>query len=363
MNRTKKKNGARAGIARLVVLLALLAPTPALAALRFIAPLLDNGDGSVACTNCCTGSSLTTGALIIGGGTSAVSALANNGAATVMYATNASGLNGGLPHWRAPAILDYGTGLVSAADLSTVLAAASETGTAGKLVWDTAPTISAPVLTGAASFSGVTGSVSWAGTTAPMTFPTDTFADFTDFNGTIKTGGTNGTKLVTAGTFTPGANNCAKWNVNGTLEDHGSACGGGSSIKPYVDVSPMTQVTASTTPLFCGLDGSCSATADGADVQTPLLGTGSYTSLECRATAATGQAITVVLGRAATCGSTLDVTTKAQSAMVTTAWAAATPTGTTSWTGGDCVALKITTASGTSNKVTIRCSVQQSAGT
>jgi len=362
MNR--KGRGARAVVARLAVLAALLiVPIEASAAMKFLAPLTDKGDGSVECTDCCTaGAALTTDSLVVGAANNrTMKTLANHGSSDERYLTSSSDVNP--PAWRVPLLIDLGAASTTAANLSSVMQDASETGTANKLVWDTGPTISAPVFTGAASFSGITGSVSWAGTTAPMTFPANTFDDFTDFKADIKTGGSNGTKFVTAGNVTPGANNCAKWNANGTLEDHGSACGGGTGIVPRIDVSPLTQVTVSTTPLYCGLDGSCSATANGADVQTPLLDTGSFTKLECQATAATGQAITVKLGLAATCGGALNVTTKAQTVMSATQWTAGTPTGTTSWTNGQCVAFELTTASGTSNKVTIRCSMSQSAGT
>lgn len=129
----------------------------------------------------------------------------------------------------------------------------------------------------------------------------------------------------------------------------------------HQDVSPMTSLSvSSTTPVYCGLDGSCEVDANGPNVQTRLAGSGTFTGLDCAPTGGTTNPIKVEL-RSGTCGTALaggdlDVT------MGTTAWSPGTPGGTaTSFTGGECVVLRFSAAAN-AGQATVRCSVKQVAG-
>lgn len=129
----------------------------------------------------------------------------------------------------------------------------------------------------------------------------------------------------------------------------------------HQDVSPMTSLTVlASTPVWCGLDGSCEVAVNGPNVQTRLAGSGTFSGLDCAPTASTTNPIKVEL-RSGTCGTALsggdlDVT------MGTTAWAPGTPGGTaTSFTGGECVVLRFTAAAN-ADPATVRCSVKQVAG-
>jgi len=129
----------------------------------------------------------------------------------------------------------------------------------------------------------------------------------------------------------------------------------------HQDVSPMTSLLVlSTTPVYCGLDGSCEVAANGPNVQTRLAGSGTLTGLDCAPTGSTTNPIKVEL-RSGTCGTALeggdlDVT------MGTTAWAPGTAGGTaTTFAGGQCVVLRFSAAAN-AGQATVRCSVKQSAG-
>lgn len=129
----------------------------------------------------------------------------------------------------------------------------------------------------------------------------------------------------------------------------------------HQDVSPITSLSvSSTTPVYCGLDGSCEVDANGPNVQTRLAGSGTFAGLDCAPTGSTTNPIKVEL-RSGTCGTALaggdlEVT------MGTTAWAPGTPGGTaTPFTGGQCVVLRFSAAV-SATSATIRCSVKQVAG-
>lgn len=129
----------------------------------------------------------------------------------------------------------------------------------------------------------------------------------------------------------------------------------------HQDVSPITSLSvSSTTPVYCGLDGSCEVDANGPNVQTRLAGSGTFTGLDCAPTGNTTNPIEVEL-RSGTCGTALaggdlEVT------MGTTAWAPGTPGGTaTSFAGGQCVVLRFSAAAN-ADQATVRCSVKQTAG-
>lgn len=134
-----------------------------------------------------------------------------------------------------------------------------------------------------------------------------------------------------------------------------------SSFVARLDVSPMTSLTVlSATPVYCGLDGSCSTATDGTDVQTRLAGTGSFAGLECDSPDGTTNAVTAVVG-VGTCGSAPNVTSKAQNIMSASAWTRGTASGTTSWTDGQCVVIRYS-AGTNATKAVYRCSVRQTAG-
>ena len=127
------------------------------------------------------------------------------------------------------------------------------------------------------------------------------------------------------------------------------------------DVSPMTSLTVlSTTPVYCGLDGSCEVDENGPNVQTRLAGSGTFTGLDCAPTGNTTNPIKVEL-RSGTCGTALAGGDLAVT-MGTTAWAPGTPGGTaTTFAGGQCVVLRFS-ALANADQATVRCSVKQSAG-
>lgn len=331
--------------------LATLLPDAALAAMKFLSPLTDKGDGSVECTNCCTGSSLTSGSLLIGGGSSAVSALANNGTATVMYATNATGINSGNPTWRAPLLADLSTGAASSV-LAGILN--DETGGTSKVVFDTNPTINGITLTG---------TIAGNGSTAPWQLPDGAIGVLADLASGIRKGTANSTKLVTTTDTSFTATHCAQWDADGNLVSSGGTCGGSSYSVHNLDFSPMTKLTvAAATPIFCGFDGSCSTTANGADVQSPFDGTGTFEGIDCRATAGTTNAITVDLDFG-TCGGALSTGT-AQAVMSTTGWNAPTSqTGTSAFTDGQCGVFKFSAGTDAAAGLIIRCTVKRTAGT
>ena len=127
----------------------------------------------------------------------------------------------------------------------------------------------------------------------------------------------------------------------------------------HQDVSPLTDlIVASTTPVYCGLDGSCEVTTNGPNVQTRLAGWGTFRGLDCAPTGSTTNPIKwaavgcVRRSRAAILGMT----------MGTTAWAPGTPAGAaTSFAGGQCVVVRFSAVT-SAERATVRCSVKQEAG-
>lgn len=157
-----------------------------------------------------------------------------------------------------------------------------------------------------------------------------------------------------------GANaHIAAWQADGSLGDGGVA--GGSPIIPRIPLHFMAvQVTAGT-PVWCGLDGLCSTTTNGVDVQSRVSGTGTFTAIELDATAPTTQAITSVLC-VGTCNAAPTCTSKAQNLLSSSAWTRGTSSGNTSFTDGQCLVFQHTVGSGTSAKVNLRGSMSESAG-
>lgn len=187
-----------------------------------------------------------------------------------------------------------------------------------------------------------------------------TIADTPD---SLKSGGANADGFVTRATAGGKvAGKQATFDSNGNLESSAYDVGAAGSIVPSFDVSPSTstEVVDSTHPVYCGLDGSCSTTANGTDVQTRYAGSGTLTKLDCFATGATSATVSAEIF-AGTCNAAL-ATGTLKSVINTTAYGAATNSGTTSYTAGQCVVQKFSIASGAANKVVLRCSVQQTAG-
>lgn len=196
------------------------------------------------------------------------------------------------------------------------------------------------------------------GASANPTWRVPTIADIPD---AIKTGTTNETKLVTYGAGSTTAGKQLTLDTDGNLYSSIYDVGAAGSIVPAIDVSPIGPLTVLTsTPVFCGLDGQCSVTANGADVQTRYTGTGSFVGLNCAPTGGTTNAIKAEL-RSGTCGNAL-ATGDIDYTLGVTAWATGTPAGTvTSFTTGQCVVIKFTAATN-ADKTGVRCSVRQSAG-
>ena len=178
----------------------------------------------------------------------------------------------------------------------------------------------------------------------------------------IKTGGTNATKVVTAGSGgTTTENKQATFDSQGNLTASAFDVGAAGSIIPALDVSPIGPLTVlSATPVFCGLDGQCSVTANGTDVQTRFTGSGTFASLNCAPTGATTNAIKAEL-RSGTCNGALS-TGDLDFTLATTAWGAGSAAGTsTAFTTGQCVVIKFSAVTN-ADKTGIRCSLRQPAG-
>lgn len=234
---------------------------------------------------------------------------------------------------------------------------------------ETSPTNHGLVVQGSGQELGVVGPD--ASTTKPL-FSNGTgndplFRDFaiTDLPTSIKTGGSNAGAGAQVATVASGGSKATgkqvQFDPNGNLEATSSDIGAGTPIKSAIDISPLTKLTvASATPVYCGLDGSCSTTTNGTDVQTRLNGTGTFTQMECDSVEGTTNAVTVVLG-VGTCNAAPNVTSKSQNVMSATAWTRGTASGSTSYTDGQCVVLKFTAGTDAA-KATFRCSIKQSAG-
>lgn len=295
-------------------------------------PLVEN-NGAFSCPTCTTNASaLTSNAVVVGAGSQATSIVTLNATGTKKYLSQTSS---GAPSFDQPAITELSA--FSSANLASVLS--DETGSGGGFVRATGPTVDAPVFT------------------TSVDLPAGAVDAIGEIASGIKQGTSGGTKLATT-TGTAGSNgNYVKWDTNGNLIDGGSTVG----VTPFIPSNPLTSVTvASGTPVYCGLDGSCSITTDGTDVQTPVKSASTFTNLDWQATAGTGQQITAVLG-VGTCNSTLNFSSKAQVIMSATAWTAGTISGSTAVTAGQCVVYKLTVSSSTSNKVVLRGGIEKSA--
>jgi len=307
----------------------LLNPSSALAALEATAPLTQN-NGILACPTCATEAAPTQYGLPVWSTTQELGVVGPDASTTKALFSAGSSAN---PAFRSIAIGDI------PADTATNWAAkiGTPTGT-GEFVRAGAPTV-----------------------TGNWVLPADFIDTITEVAAAIKQG-TGGTKfaLTAGGLVTTGKQ--VQFDANGNLEATATNIGGGAAVLTHMDFSPITSLTVTdATDIFCGFDGSCSATANGADVQTPFTGTGTFDSIDCRATSATGTAITVDLDFG-TCGAALSTGT-GQAVMSVTGWAAPTAqTGSSSFTTGQCGVFKLSTASADANKVIIRCSVKRTAG-
>jgi len=307
----------------LVICLLLTLPSRAYA-LRATAPLaFDNG--GITCTNCSTAAgTLTSNAVIIGGGTKAVSAVGINSTATAMYLRQASS--------GAPAFTEIVIGDLAAMASAALFAKISdETGSGSGTpvaVFSINPALTGVTVTGTAALTGAT-----------VNLPSGAVDAIGEIATGIKSGGAAGVLLATtAASLTNGQ--CVQSNVDGNLVSSGAGCGGTGVFSRIVANSetPVTVTTA--TPVYMSLGGALSTTE--ADVRTPIVSTATFTGLACIAKTGTTNAITATLGENA-CTVTADVATKLANVMSATANTfTADNTGTTIVSGGECAVIKLT---------------------
>jgi hypothetical protein len=217
----------------------------------------------------------------------------------------------------------------------------------GEFVRATNPSLAGVTVTGTADLTGAT-----------VNLPSGAVDAIAELASGIRKGTANSTKIVTSTSGSVTNNNCAKWDSDGNLVDSGGACG--STFVAHHDISPQTPLTVlSATKVFCGLNGECSTTSNGTDVQTPLYGTGTFTSVNCQATTGTTNAVTAKIFTG-TCNGALSTGT-AQNVMSATAWTAGTASGTTSFTDGQCAVVEFSAGTNAA-KAGFRCSAKQTAG-
>lgn len=335
-------------LALALVALGPLGPRDAIAGFSATLPLVEN-NGNYSCPTCTmNAAALTSNGVVIGQGSQATKVAALNATATKKYLQQTSS---GEPTFDQPTLLELQN--FTGANLATRLNGDSTGGTS-KVVYDTNPSI-----------AGLTGTGTWnlSGITAPLSLPNDALDDINDFKATIKSGGANAVKLATIGAGSTAAGKQLQLDAQGNIEASSYNTGAAGSIVPHITFSPLTSITVATgTPVFCNLQGVCSTTANGTDVQTKMHDTGTITKLYCTPQVASGIAVTVT-GRTGTCGNAL-ATGDLTATMGTTAWAAPTSvSGSMTWADGDCAVIIFTAASSTTGKITVSCTASQTAGT
>lgn len=131
-----------------------------------------------------------------------------------------------------------------------------------------------------------------------------------------------------------------------------------SGTNAIVSLSTVTPVTVlSATPVYVSLGGNVSTTES--NVRTPIASAVTFGNLQCVASSGTTNAITAVLGTAA-CGTTANVTSKAQVVMSATANTTGTSSGSTAVTAGECAVIKLTAGTDAA-ATTINCSYERTA--
>lgn len=331
------------GAARLLLLLLVFA-VPAYAAMQVNAPLTQN-NGTLDCPTCVTETAPTNHAIVVQSATQETAGIGPDASSTKVLCSNGSSSD--------PSFCSLSLSFIPS-DTATNWAAKIGTPVgSGEFVRATNPSLAGVTITGA---------VSAGSSTAPWTFPAGAIgaAGLTDVASSLLKGTSAVAKFVTTTSGATTTNNCAKWDTNGNLVDSGGTCGGTPALTvSHRDVSPLTQLTVlSATPVYCGLDGSCSTTTNGTDVQTAFLGTGTFDSIEARPVTGTTNAVTVELFTG-TCNGAL-ATGTAKNVMSATAWTAGTATGTTSFTTGQCAVFKYTAGTNAA-KATFRVSMKETA--
>jgi hypothetical protein len=324
----------------------LVVAAPAWAALQVAGPLTQN-NGTLDCPTCVTESAPTNHGLVVQSATQETGAIGPDASSTKALFSAGSSAD---PAFRAILYSDITAG--TAANFATIIG--TPTGS-GEFVRATNPSLAGVTITGA---------VAAGSSTAPWTFPAGAIgaAGLTDVAGALLKGTSAVAKFVTTTSAATTLNNCAKWDANGNLVDSGGTCSGTPALTVvHKDISPLTQLTVlSATPVFCGLDGSCSTTANGTDVQTAYSGTGSFTNINCQAVTGTTNAVTAAVFSGACNGALANGT--ASNTMSATAWTAGSMSGTTSFTDGQCLVIKFTAGTNAA-KATFRCSIKETAST
>lgn len=279
-------------------------------------------NGVISCPTCSTAAgTLTSNAVILGGGSKAVTALAPEAGGAKKYLQN---LSSGAPTWEIIALADLAS--FSSANFAT--AVTGETGT-GAVVFGTGPTI-----------DGVTGTGTWNLTGATVNFASGVIDAITEIATALKSGGAAGDLLVTTATGGPVTGECVEWGANGNIVASGGACGG-TTPNPRLVISSQTPVTVlAATPVYMSLGGAIYTSE--ADARSPIPSTAVFTNISCIAKTGTTNAITATLGENG-CTTASDFTTKLANVMSATAnTVTADNGGTTTVTGGECGIIKFT---------------------
>lgn len=307
----------------LVLAVLLFAPTSALA-LKVTSPLaIDNG--SITCSNCATAAgTLTSNAVLYGGGSKAISAVSVNATGTKMYLSQTSS---GTPTFAQIAIGDLSASTSAAlyGNLSDETGSASGTPLA---VFNQNPAI-----------VGVTGTGTWDLTGATVNLPSGAVDAIGEIATGIKSAGASAVKLATVGSTALVNGQCVTVDASLNLIPSGSACGG-TSINPRVVVHSQTPVTVlSATPVYMSFGGVVSTTE--ADVRTPFNSNTTFGAISCVAKSGTTNAITATVGENG-CTTGADFTSKLTTTLSATANTVATDSGSTVVTADECGVIKLT---------------------
>lgn len=308
----------------LVLSVVILFPKSALA-LKVQAPLtIDNGQITCSNGNCTTASgTLTSNAVLYGGGSKAISAATVNASGTKQYLSQTSS---GAPTFAQIAIGDLSAS-TSAALYGNI---SDETGSASGsplAVFNQNPTI-----------NGVTGTGTWGLTGATVNLPNNVIGSMALIDASIKASTANGAKLATIGATSLINGRCVSIDSDLNLVPAAGACG--TSINSRVIASSQTPVTVlAATPVYMSLGGAVSTTE--ADVRTQIPSAATFGAMGCIAKAGTTNQITATLGTAA-CTSAANFTSKLTQTMSATANTVTADSGSTAVTADDCAVIKLT---------------------
>lgn len=321
-----------------VLSVVMLFPKSALA-LKVSSPLaIDNG--TITCTTCTTASgTLTSNAILLGGGSKAVSTVSINSTGTKKYLQQTSS---GTPTFDQIAIGD----LASMSSAALYGAISDETGSASGsplAVFSVNPSLTGVTVTGTADLTGAT-----------VNFGAGAVDAITEIASGIKASTANGAKLATIGATALISGRCVQIDSDLNLVPAASACGG-TALNPRVVVHSQTPVTvASGTPVYMSLGGVVSTTES--EVRTPFPAATTFGAMSCIVNAGTTATISATLGENA-CTTTADVTSKLTQTLSATANTVTTDSGSTTVATDECGVIKLTTA-GSPTQADVICTLE-----